>query len=98
MRIEQFVEMGQQQHFADGLGNVTEFQVAMHLPCAGQGAHHGSQAAAVDEYHLAKMKNDRPTIAQQMSHVGAQSFDLAAGNDASLAAHDGDAAYFAGFH
>ncbi len=69
----------------------------MHLARAGLGAPHGSQTAAVDEYHLAEMKNDRPTVAQQMSHVGAQGYDLASGNDASFAAHDGDASYLAGF-
>jgi hypothetical protein len=69
-------------------------KVEKSLPSPMQGTE-GSQAAAVDEHYLAEMQNNRPAVAQQMSPVGAQGFDLASGNDASFAAHDGDASYLA---
>ena len=44
------------------------------------------------------MQNERPAVPQQMSNMGAQGLNLAAGNNASFAAHDGDASYLAGLH
>src|SRR5579863_6788295 len=89
--------MRQLQHFADMFGDVAELQVTMRLARAGQGADNRSQAAAVDEDHLAEMQDNRAAVAQQMGDVGAQGFSLAAGNDASFAADDGDASDLAGF-
>ena len=55
------------------------------------------KATKPDLHHLAEMKDDGPPVAQHVSHVGAQNFDLASGKDASFAGHDGDASDFAGF-
>src|ERR1700689_502187 len=88
--------MRQLQHFLEMLGDVAQLQIAVHLAGAGQRAHHGAQPAAVDEYHVAEMQHDRAPVAQQMSDVSAQGFDLAAGHQACFTADDSDASHFAG--
>lgn len=91
------MEMGEVQHFADVLGNLTELQISVHLARAGQGTHDGSQATAVDEHDFAKMENDGAAVAKEMGDMSAQGFDLAAGNDAAFAAHDRDPSNLACF-
>ena len=76
-------------------GYVAELQVSMHLAGAGEGADDGAESAAVDESDLAQMQNDGAAIAQQPCHMRAQRFALAAGNDSSVAVHDGDASNIA---
>ncbi|HYM76542.1 MAG TPA: hypothetical protein VE377_11240 [Candidatus Dormibacteraeota bacterium] len=78
--------MGQLQDFLDVLGNVAEFQVSPRLACAGEGADHGAQAAAIDENDIAKMEHNGAAIAQDPGNVAAQRFDFVAGDQASFAA------------
>lgn len=96
VRIKKAGEMRKLQHLADVLGHVAEFHVAACLARAGEGADHGPDAAAVDEVDLAKVKNDGAAVAQKPGDMGAQRFGFAAGDDASFAAYDGDAADVAG--
>src|SRR5580700_3533329 len=69
----------------------------MHLARAGQGTNHGSQPAAVNEHNLAQIEHDGASVAKHMGNVGAQSFDLGAGNQTPLTANDSDSADFACF-
>jgi len=95
VRLEQLVQMGQCQDLADVFGNITELEVAARLAGAGEGADHGAEAAAVNENHVAEMEDDGAAVAQQPGDVSAEGFDFAAGDNASLAADDGDPAYLA---
>jgi len=97
VRVKQLVQMGQLQNLADMLGNIAQLQVAAGLARAGQGAHHGSQAAAVNEHNVAEMQDDGAPVTQQPCDMSAQRLALAAGDDASLAADNGDASHFARF-
>jgi hypothetical protein len=95
--VKQLRQMRELQHFPNVFGYIAEFQVAVHLARAGQSAHHGSQAAAVDEHHLAEMQHDGAPVAQHVGHMSAQGFDFTAGHQAAFAAHNGDSPHVAGF-
>src|SRR5580658_2628726 len=79
------------QNFADVIGNVAEFEVAVSLACASESADHSAEAAAVDERDFAQVQDDGASVVQEPGNVRTQRFTLTAGDDAPVAAHDRDA-------
>lgn len=95
--IEELGEVRHVEDFTEMIGDIAEFEVAFCLPGATERADHGSQAAAVDEGQLSEMEDDGAPVAQQVGDVGTKGFGFGAGDEASLAADDGDASDVAGF-
>jgi hypothetical protein len=65
------------------------------LSSTGQRPNNGPDAAAVDKSNVAKVQDDGAAIAQQPGNVRPQRVALAACNNPSVAAHDGDASNLA---
>jgi hypothetical protein len=93
VRVEQLRQVRQIQNLANVFRYVAQLEVAVRLADAGQCSHHGAEPAAVDECDVGEVQHDGAAVMQQPGNVGAQSLALAAGNNPSVAAHDGDAAH-----
>jgi len=95
VRVEQTGQMTEFQNFAQMFRNVAELHVSARLASTGQAANHRAQAATVNEADIAEMQHDGATVAQQPGYMRSQGLTFAAGNNAPVAANDGDASYLA---
>jgi type IV secretory pathway TrbL component len=60
------------------------------LAGAGQGSDDRAETTAVNELDVAQVQDDGAAVAQQPGNMGTQRIALAAGNNPSVASHNGD--------